>query len=479
MVLGRRACQMSGRNGRLALALLGAAVVLGVPSSALADPQRSGGFFSEVPDIEIWKGTPLGPTPLDEARPTGRPIASPRGRPAPAEAPDVACSFEEPVCVHASHGVDAAATMWTLYHAERALRTLRALGLPGPLPDGSLGGSAAHDLYLLPGAAAATVADPRVPGGGADRASAFTVMPPPDARAGCEAPWEVARSLARAVCLGLDAGVEDGAAAMAASYLASLVAPCSAVELAAVDEFQQGPERSLMVRDPDRPSGSLLFPWFLDEVYGRGAPGSVIAALLAVAGQRTPIGAWAWHNEPDLFDVLRVNVKRRGSTLDQLLLDFAIARAFVGSRSDGKHMGDVERFGDLGRVRFEWSVPYGSLPRRLAPAVPLDPTGMTYLWVDLEGAPPGSELTFVADWELPSVLRWSLVKVDKDGMEAGRVDVAGLFGASHVERTVVKLDGLAGVMVVGVNAGSDDRGHPYDPDEEPLMPHSYTVMFAK
>jgi hypothetical protein len=151
----------------------------------------------------------------------------------------------------------------------------------------------------------------------------------------------------------------------------------------------------------------------------------------------------------------------------------------VGSRSDGKHMVDVERFGDLGRVRFEWSVPYGSLPRRLAPAVPLDPTGMTYLWVDLADAPPGAELTFVADWELPSVLRWSLVKVDKDGVEAGRVDVAGLFGASHVERTVVKLDGLAGVMVVGVNAGSDDRGHPYDPDEEPLMPHSYTVMLAK
>ena len=47
---------------------------------------------------------------------------------------------------------------------------------------------------------------------------------------------------------------------------------------------------------------------------------------------------------------------------------------------------------------------------------------MTYLWLDLAGAPPDAELTFVADWELPAVFRWSLVKVDKNGAEAGRVE---------------------------------------------------------
>src|SRR6185369_4546292 len=98
-------------------------------------------------------------------------------------------------------------------------------------------------------------------------------------------------------------------------------------------------------------------------------------------------------------------------------------------------------------------------PRRFAPAAPLDPTGMTYLWVDLAGAPPDAELTFVADWELPALFRWALVKIDKDGAEAGRIDVAGVFGSSHAERTVAKLDGLAGIAVVGVNAGSVDRSH--------------------
>ena len=70
-------------------------------------------------------------------------------------------------------------------------------------------------------------------------------------------------------------------------------------------------------------------------------------------------------------------------------------------------------------------------------------------------------------------------RVDKAGAESGRVEVAGVFGSSHAERTLVGLDGTAGVMVVGVNAGSMDRSHPFDPDEQPLMPHAYTVTLAK
>jgi hypothetical protein len=289
----------------------------------------------------------------------------------------------------------------------------------------------------------------------------------------------VAEALGHAVAIRFDAGAEDGAVSMNASYLASLVAPCADVELAAVDDFQRHPERTMAAGDPDRPDGALLFPWFLDETRGRGAPGSVMTSFLALVTQKTPPGSLQWQNEPDVFDALRATMRDHGSTLDQLLLDFAVARAFVGSRSDGAHLADVDRFGDYGRVRFEWSVPYDSLPRRLAPGALIEPTGMTYLWVDTSTAPPGTELTFVADWELPAVFRWSLVKVAKDGAEAGRFDIVGLFGASHAERTVVGLDGLAGVMVVGVNAGSMDRAHPFDPDEQPLMGHAYNVTLAK
>ena len=70
--------------------------------------------------------------------------------------------------------------------------------------------------------------------------------------------------------------------------------------------------------------------------------------------------------QPDLFDTLRVNAKARGSSLDAMLLDFAIDRAFVGSRSDAMHLTGTERFGDFGRVPSSPSSPTGSCPRSSA-----------------------------------------------------------------------------------------------------------------
>lgn len=454
----------------------GPRLALAVALLAGAAPARADSLLAPAA-APARSAAPPAADPSLSSLPTGREVIGPQ-RPPPSAAPVVACSFTEPVCVHAAASVAPAAILATLDHAEVAQRAYRALGLPPPLPP--LTGRAAHDLYLLPSAGHPfTAADIAPRPGGWDRATSFSVLPPPSPGAGCAAAFTVAHALAHGIALRLDAGAEPGALSMTASYLASLAAPCAAVEIAAVDDFQRAPQRSFIAGDPDRPDGALLFPWFLDDALGRGNPGAVMTSLLAMAVQRTPPGSWTFHNEPDTFDVLRATLRDRGTTLDQVLLDFAVARAFVGSRSDGAHLGDVERFGDMGRVRFEWSVPYSSLPRRLAPGFAVESTGMTYLWVDTSDAPPGSELTFVADWELPAVFRWALVKVGKDGAERGRLDVAGLFGASHAERTVVGIDGLAGVLIAGVNAGSMDRSHPFDPDEQPATPHAYTATLVK
>jgi hypothetical protein len=85
----------------------------------------------------------------------------------------------------------------------------------------------------------------------------------------------------------------------------------------------------------------------------------------------------------------------------------------------------------------------------------------------------------VADWELDVLFRWALIKVDRKGRETGRQTVAGIFGSTHAERTVLGLDDLAGILVVGVNTGSMDRGRPFDPDEAPFMPRSYTITLVK
>ncbi len=415
-------------------------------------------------------------------------MVSPVQRPDERDAPQRACSFTLPVCVHAPADVPGAALLESLAHLEAAMRAYDALGLPRPLPDGARGGSPSYDLYLERGPRRSPTRvghDLRAVGERFDAASAFAFITAPG-RGGCTSASDAAYALGHAVAVRLDAGAEEGALAMAASYLAAIAAPCAAEELAAIDAFQRAPERALTGAALGALDGALLFPWYLDDAYGTGTPAQVAMSLLAIAAQSTPAGAPRFRAEPDTFDALRASLRSRGEDLDDLLLELAIARAFLGSRSDGAHLSDAERFGDFGRVRFEWSLPYATLPRRVAPLRPIEPTGATYVWLDLSaenaGARPdlkAAEITFVADWELPALFRWAIVKVDRQGAEAGRVEVAGIFGSSRAQRTVVGLDGLSGLLLVGVNAGSMIRSRPFDPDDAPFMPHAYTVWLSK
>ena len=429
-----------------------------------------------LPNASASASAAAPPLVLEAPAKTGRETAATRLRPSTSDAPIVACSFYEAVCVHAPRDAPSAALETTLRDAENALFGLRALDLPLPLHDGTLGGNGFFDVYLLARATPPATTIDRLPTpGNYDTHSAFAVLPTPDARAGCEASSRVARAIALGSFLGLDAAASEGVLAMASSYLASLVAPCSLVEIGAVDDLQRSPERAITAAEMSEFDGSMLFPWYLDDVYGTGRPGRVITALIAIATQRTPAGSWRWNNEPDVFDALRSTLKSQGSSLHDLLLDFAVDRAFVGSRSDGAHLGDVERFGDFGRVRFDWSVPYASLPRSLAPLYPIDSTGSFYAWVDLAGAPKEAELSLVFSWELPVLMRWALVKVSEDGTESARILVPGIVGSTRAQKTLTGLEGLAGVMIVAVNLGDIDRANPFDPDEAPFEPHGLTL----
>lgn len=420
----------------------------------------------------------------DSAGAAGRPVISPVRRPEAAEVPLGACSLALPLCAHGPAGTRPGAILAVIEEAERALRAYDALGLPRPLPDDDRGGGPAYDLYLAPDVAPLA---PRLGqdlpalGERRDTASAFARVAAPRAPGGCAAASDVAYAIGHAIAVRLDAGASEGELGMTASYLAGLAAPCPAAELAAVDAFQRAPERAITGGALGPRDGALLFPWYLDEVHGAGQPGAVMLGLLALAGagQETPAGAWSYRNEPDTFDALRASTRARDRTLDGLLLDFAVARAFAGSRSDGAHLADAARLGDAGRVRFEWSIPQGTLPRRVAPLRPVEPTGATYLWLDLSAGDELPEVTFVADWELGALFRWALVKVGRDGAEVGRVEVAGIYGDTRAERTVVGLGGLAGLLVVGVNAGSDDRSRPFDPDDAPPTPRGYTVWLTR
>lgn len=414
----------------------------------------------------------VAPPPPDEGVPARGPtrILPPR----PPSSPRAACSARRPVCVHGGGSIPEAAARAALAAAERALDGLFALRLPTPRPDFASGGGPELDVYLDPAAPRAQAfVDLDHVDATWDLAAAYVVAPPPDG-SGCTDDAAIAAAVAEAALLGLDAGVESMMRDAASGHLASLVAPCPLAEAKAVDDLQRAPESGLHLDEAS--GGGRLFLAWLEQRYGSGRPGELTAALVAAAPQRTPAASAWFRNEPDVIDVLQGNARAGGSPpVAELLRDFSVARAFVGSRSDDAHLDDVARFGELGRVRFEWSIPWATLPRRVAPARAVLPTGASYVWLDLAGAPAGATLTMVAAWEAPVAFRWAVVKVGRDGDEVGRHEPPTQLGATTVQQSVVALDGLAGLVVVGVNDGSSSAIDHHDPDDGPFLGRSYTL----
>jgi hypothetical protein len=444
---------------------------------AASQGAAAGGDAGLPPDdfADFAPGLPVGPSfpsgverPRDESR---RPPA---------------CSFSQPVCVHAGGDIGAATVLGALADLERAAGALSAgVGLPRPLADGLLGGSSSFDLYLvapaatsLAGASETTARDEAVPGS-LDRSSAFALLRA-DAPAGCVRPHLVARALASAVQWGIDAGEDPAVRESIAAYLAELVAPCGAVTDGLVDDFQAHPERALSSPGEGGPSVGMALPWYLDVTLGSGAPGHLPIALAVLGAQRTPAPSFAWNNEPDVFDVLRgvLKAKTPPLALSDLWVEFALARLFMGARDDGVHFAESASLGSFGRVRFDWSVDYASLPRRLSPERPIDPTGSTYVWVDLRGAPRGARLALRMEWEVPVLFRWVLVRVRPDGSEASHVLVTSQQRSTSADRYLDDLDGLAGVAIIGINTGDLRLDDPFDPDVAPYEPHSYVLTVA-
>lgn len=457
----------SGGRGLSPLLALALAACSEAHSAEPADAAPAASVASAAPSTSAVAADAIlvparGPTRLVAARPE-----TSRAR---------ACSRRRPVCVHPPPPADVAATRRALAVAERALDGLAALRLPPPRPDFASGGGPELDVYLEVGRERAEAfvdlahVDPSW-----DLAAAF-VRAPPAGGTGCEADALLARAVAEAVVFGRDAGVERALGAAAAAHLASLVAPCSLEEDAAIDAFQRLPESGLTSDEAGATTGGRLFFAWLEERYGSGRPGELTTALLAAAPQRTPPSSAWFRNEPDLVDVLTENARAGGSPpFGEMLRDFAVARAFVGSRSDDGHLLDVARFGDLGRVRFDWTVPWKSLPRRLAPARPILPTGASYVWIDLADAPGGVPLTVVAAWEPPVSFRWAIVKVGPDGEERGRLEPPTQLGATSIQQSLVDLHGLAGLIVVGINEGGSSAVDPHDPDDGPYLGQGYTL----
>lgn len=432
---------------------------------------------SDRPGLLLGGGTsPLeAPVSVDPLLPTGALIYS---QPRPDGPASSICGLARPVCVH--HAVDVSPALASAYLGalEEAYSLLvDALRLPAPRSDLGLGPTSGLDLYLVPEATndLDVVPDARSPD--SERGSAHCRARPSRE----ELPHQTGRCVGEALLLGLDSAETPHLRRAIASYLSQLVAPASSpADLAAIDTLQANPQLGLAGREVTGVSaGAALLFHYLDQRLGAGGPGVLPAALVHLSRSRASTGRPEWHNEPDAVDVLRQAFSRSEQRFDDFMLSFAIERAFMGSRDNGRHHPELSWLRDAGRVRFDWVMTTSSLPRRVAPRRPLEPFGSAYSWLEVDRVTLGKTLAFRAEWEAPAGFRWSIVAVDADGNLLKRYDLPYVQNATSAERSLVDYDGATGLLIVGINLGGVDLAHPFDPDHDPAEPHGFTVYLTE
>lgn len=444
------------------------AFAFGSSDAALAEPRPR-------PGLLLGGEAASAPTTaaLDPRLPSGARVES---EARPAALPGVVCGLREPHCVHFDARVSPALAHTYVQALERAASDLvHGLGLPAPLPDVGRGPTPGLDLYL-DGATLDVRVVPDSSGIDGARRSAFCRARPSRA----EASRQALGCVGEALLLGVNAGETPFLRRALAGYLASRVAAPTGRDLAAIDGVQANPQLSVAGRDatPDSAGASLLFA-AIDRRLGSGRPGLLPAALTQLARTATPPGQPRWQNEPDLIDVLRRAFDDSSHGFENFMLGFAVERAFLGSRDNGRHHPEFAWLGDAGRVRFDWVVAASSLPRRVAPRRPLEAFGCAYTWLDLDRITLGKTLAFRAEWESPTAMRWALVAIDERGEVLRRFDLPYVQNQTSAERTLDDLDGAIGVLIAGINLGGIDRAHPFDPDHEPSEPHGFTLYVTE
>jgi hypothetical protein len=410
---------------------------------------------------------------LDPRLPTGAEISF---EPRPA-APGPLCSALRPLCVHGRQPDDpdvarSLAALETAYD-----RLVLALGLPAPRADRGAGGSDALDAYLAsPESDLSVVVEPPLPGPFSE-SSAFCHLPVGD-------PILLERSatlcLGEAIAAGLDSSETPHLRRAFATWLWWVSGAPTCLDVEAVDRVQAHPEMPIATRERSTFSeGSALFFEYLESVRSASALGELSSSLLSASVSSSRGLGLDYVNDPDLFDVLRHTLDEEPDRFAALMIDFSVARAFVGSRDDGLHLPALGWSGAFGRVRYDWSLPFSSLPRRVLVNPAVDSTGSVLIYLDLDEVGLGAALGFRAEWEPPVNFQWQLVKIAPDGTELGRIDVPFRQRAHDADARVSNLDGARAILVVGTNLEGIDLSHPFDPDVAPFEPHAATVYLVR
>lgn len=380
------------------------------------------------------------------------------------------CDPGAPICVHAAQGTPASlvrslrAAVADAYGL--AIQTLR---IPAPLPDGPEGGDPRLDVYLVPPTYAnASLVDGLAVGHDAldpladrDAAPAYVLMSEDVVRAGgCVLRATSTRAVVRAAAAGLDVAEDPTVVDGFARRIGELAAPCPALERPGFIALQAEPWRALTFSA----AGPELLARTLDVDRGLGY-GAIVPGLLSMAIGRHGLvvpspddetGPAHFRDDPSVFDVLSATLNDAGSSLDELFLDVATVRA----------RADVS-------PTYEWVIPTSTLPRRLAVRRGIEPTGSTFVRIDVDKLPPSQGLEIDLAWEQGARFLWRLVELDAAGKQIGIVPVPVLDTARKVTVEARHLANVKTLVLCGFNTGDPKR--PWRPDDKPAPPHGYEI----
>jgi len=414
--------------------------------------------------------------PLDPRLPTGAVLAPRADRP---KAVASLCSFERPVCVHAATRDTQALLPVALQAFERAYTAIvLSLDLPHPLPDGGAGGSDALDWYLTgPGDELRAEQEPLLVGR-MDEAPVFCRSGP---AAGVLLDREASLCVGEALASTLDAGETPSARHGLALELWWIVGQKTSVDVEAIDLAQRHPEAALAFDETQGRGANERFALLLEMLEttrSAASPGVLSASMLSAAASHTRPEAVRFDDEPDVFDVLRHSLDEELPRYADLMVDFALRRALAGDRDDGTRLPGLAFAGAFARPRFDWVIPFSTLPRRVLSSAPIAPSGAELIWVELDDAPLGAAIGFRAEWEAPVAFQWRLLLVDREGRDVRHVDVTFQERARSADARVLRLDGAKALVIAGVNLGGVELAYPFDPDIQPFEPSACTVYLV-
>ncbi len=374
------------------------------------------------------------------------------------------CDPVAPVCVHAPASVPpevvARARVALAYAWSVAIETMR---IPPPILDGARGGDPRLDVYLAHEVEGSIVVgrDPIDRLVDHDAAPAFLLLDEDVVRrGGCELSFTATRALVRASALGIDASETPVLVDGLARRVADVVAPCPTLVDPTIAEVQSKPWRSMGAS----PTGYQLLARTLDRQFGQGLAAIVPAVLsmavnhrgIIVPGADDELGPVHFHNDTTVLDVLSLTLIDAGSTLEEVLLEVASARAL-----------------DRIAPAYEWTVPVSSLPRRFALRRPIEPMGMTFVKIDLDAPPKSDGIELDLAWDGGAKFIWKVLKVDGAGKKIGEVPVPPLETTRKVTVDVRRLAGARSIVLCGVNVGDPIR--PFHPDEPRSPGHGYEL----